>query len=41
MLSLVSLCSAVFQNSTLLQKKFFDHVPIQSSPTIEYKSVHI
>jgi hypothetical protein len=37
MLSLASLCSAVFQNSPLPQKEFFDHVPIQSSPTIEYQ----
>jgi hypothetical protein len=39
MLSLASLCSAVFQNSTLPQKKFFERVPIQIRFTFEYKSV--
>jgi hypothetical protein len=37
MLSLVSLCSAVFQNRTPLQMKFFEHVPIQYRSTLEYQ----
>jgi hypothetical protein len=37
MLSLVSLGSAIFQSSFPLQMKCSDHVPIQSSPTIEYQ----
>jgi hypothetical protein len=37
MLSLVSLCSAVFQNSTPLQMKFFEHATIQSRSTFEYQ----
>jgi hypothetical protein len=40
MLSLVSLCSAVFQSSTPLQMKFFELVPIQSRSTLNTKSVH-
>jgi hypothetical protein len=37
MLSLVSLRSAVFQNSILLQMEIFEHVPIQSRATFEYQ----
>jgi hypothetical protein len=37
MVSLVSLSPAVFQNNTLLQKNFLDHILIQSSPTAEYQ----
>jgi hypothetical protein len=37
MLSLVSLCSAVFQSSIPLQMKFFEHIPIQSRSTFEYQ----
>jgi hypothetical protein len=37
MLSLMSLCSAVFQNSIPLQMEIFEHVPVQSRPTFEYQ----
>jgi hypothetical protein len=36
-LSLVSLCSSVFQSSTHLQMKIFKYVPIQSRSTFEYQ----
>jgi hypothetical protein len=40
MLSLVSLCPAVFLGDLPLKMEFSDHVPIQYSSTIEYQSVH-
>jgi hypothetical protein len=37
MLSLVSLCSAVFQSSIPLLMNFFDYIPIQPRSPFEYQ----
>jgi hypothetical protein len=37
MLSLVSLCPAVFLGNLPLKMEFFEHVPIQSRSTFEYQ----
>jgi hypothetical protein len=37
MLSLVSLCPAVFWGDFPLKREFFEHVPIQTRSTFEYQ----